>query len=194
MFLIHQPTEERIQDFIAAQGELPFSYSEVGASRHGAVSSYPVNHYRVRLGAGAEVFRRAQHTLHSWGMYDLSWTHLCWPSVPIREGAVVAVLAYHFGFWSLNACRIIYTLEESGPVERCGFAFGTLPDHSEQGEERFVVEWERASDAVWYELFAFARPKHVLAKLGYSAARFIQRRFAVESGQAMISLVTTSGT
>jgi len=29
---------------------------------------------------------------------------------------------------------------EEEPIQRYGFAYGTLPDHAETGEERFLVE------------------------------------------------------
>ncbi len=118
-------------------------------------------------------------------MYDLSWTRLCWPDTPIAAGSTVAVLAHHFGFWSLNASRIIYLIEEDGAVQRYGFAFGTLPGHMEQGEERFMVEWHHHDDSVWYEVFAFARAKHLLAKAGYPLTRLIQKRFALDSQRSM---------
>ena len=64
----------------------------------------------------------------------------CWPDAPITEGTVVGVLGRHFGVWSLNACRIVYVIEEqASPLRRYGFAFGTLPAHVERGEERFTV-------------------------------------------------------
>lgn len=104
----------------------------------------------------------------------------------------MAVLAKHFGFWSLNACRIIYTIEEENDSPRYGFAFGTLPGHVEEGEERFTVEWNRNEDAVWYELLSFARPKPLLAKLGYPLVRLVQKRFAVSSCDAMRQAVNGS--
>lgn len=189
MFLLTEPTKNRIQQFIDTQSELPFSYDEVGATRDRNVAGYPINQYRVEIGKGEDVFTRAVITLRKWSMYNLSWTKLCWPDSPIQEGAVVAILARHYGFWSLNACRVIYSLEESGSLMRNGFAFGTLPDHSEQGEEQFTIEWDRKSNTVWYELYAFARPIHPLAILGWPIAHQIQRRFARESGQAIINEV-----
>jgi uncharacterized protein (UPF0548 family) len=123
--------------FLDDQRSLPFSYPEVGASRVGAPPGYPVNQLRGRLGAGRETFARAVEALRSWKMYETGWTKLCWPEVPITEGTVVGILGRHFGLWSLNACRIAYTIEEEGPpLERYGFAFGTLPAHVERGEER----------------------------------------------------------
>jgi uncharacterized protein (UPF0548 family) len=93
----------------------------------------------------------------------------------------------------LNASRIIYVIEEAGAIHRFGFAFGTLPGHMEQGEERFTVEWDRRDDSVWYELFAFARPKHPLARLGYPFTRWVQKRFAVESYAAMLAAANPHG-
>lgn len=185
--LLRQPSDAEVREFLAVQSELPFSYREVGATRDSSnpPAGYPINHYRAKLGTGRETFNRAVAALRSWKMYSLDWTKLCWPETEIRKGAVVAVLARHFGLWSLNACRIIYTLEEDGRTNRCGFAFGTLPGHVEEGEERFTVEWDSESDEVSYELFAFARPKPWIAKLGYPLVRVVQRRFAVESFAAM---------
>ena len=79
---------------------------------------------------------------------------------PHHGGTVVGVLGRHFGLWWLNACRIVYVIEEeeASLLKRYGFGFGTLPGHVERGEERFTVEWHRAEDSVLYEVFAFARP------------------------------------
>jgi uncharacterized protein (UPF0548 family) len=95
-------------------------------------------------------------------------TQLYPPTAPIVVSEVVCVVVNHVFCWSLNPCRIVYVLEESGgEVERYGFAFGTLPGHSEEGEERFVVEWKHVDDSVWYELLSFARPHHILAQIGF---------------------------
>jgi len=184
--LLLKPSEDEIRQFIKAQSKLPFSYMEVGATHEGVQPvGYPINHFRGKLGTGREAFDQAVAALRSWEMYNLSWTTLYYPETPVKAGEVVAVLARHPGFWSLNACRIIYSLEEEGETYRNGFAFGTLPGHVEEGEERFTVEWERETDAVWYELFAFARPKLWLAKLGSPLVRLIQRQFARDSFDAI---------
>jgi len=75
-------------------------------------------------------------------MFDMPWVELWWPDTPIKVDATVAVLISHFGFWSLNACRIVYEIDERGACERFGFAYGTLPQHGERGEERFSVEFQ----------------------------------------------------
>lgn len=157
-------------------------------TRHGrerAPHGYPVNHHRVQLGRGAFTYARAVDALKSWTMYALPWTRTFPAGTAVSEGSAVCVLARHFGLWSLNANRIIYVIEERGNLDRYGFAFGTLPGHVEQGEERFTVEWRRADNTVWYELLAFAKPKHILARIGYPLTRLVQKRFAKDSGEAM---------
>jgi uncharacterized protein (UPF0548 family) len=96
------------------------------------------------------------------------------------------MLASSFGLWTLNACRIVYTIDEDRPLRRYGFAYGTLPEHLARGEERFQVEWNRADDSVWYDIVAFSQPNQVLAQLGYPAMRSAQKRFARDSKRAML--------
>jgi uncharacterized protein (UPF0548 family) len=70
-------------------------------------------------------------------------------------------------------------------VRRYGFAYGTLADHMATGEERFTVEWRRADHSVWYDILAFSRPRHPLARVGLPFGRALQRRFARDSMAAM---------
>ena len=125
-------------------------------------------------------------------MFNLNWITLHWPSTPIRAGENVAVLARYSGVFWLNACRIVYVVEQAEPVRRFGFAYGTLEDHAESGEERFTVEWNRETDEVWYDLLAFSRPNQVLVRLGYPLARRLQKRFAADSKEAMVRAVVNS--
>jgi uncharacterized protein (UPF0548 family) len=97
----------------------------------------------------------------------------------------VAVIARLLGLWWLNACGIVYVVDEEGPVQRFGIAYGTLPEHAESGEERFTVEWPEADNAVWYDILAFARPQQLLARPGYPLARRPQKWFAKDSAAAM---------
>jgi len=185
LFLLRRPGPDRIHRFLAAQRDRTFSYPEVGASRTGAPEGYTVDHNRVRLGAGREAFDLAGKAVRSWTMFDLGWVEIHPARRAIEAGTVVAVLIHHFGFWSLNACRIVYTVEETGAVERFGFAYGTLSDHGERGEERFTVEWRHEDDSVWYDIYAFSRPSSPLAWLGYPLTRRLQKRFATDSKAAM---------
>lgn len=191
MFLFRKPSDDAVWRFLSSQKDLPFSYEEVGASREGAPPGYAVDRYRVKLGEGSEAYERAKEALRAWRQFDLGWIRLLPPDAPIEVGTAVGVLARHYGFWSLNAARIIYLIEESGGVERFGFGYGTLPGHGERGEERFSVEWHREDNTVHYDVFAFSRPKHPLAWLGYPFARVLQRRFAHDSKKALVEAVNS---
>jgi len=190
VFLLTKPSREQTQNVIAAQRNLPLSYPEVGASNGTIPAGYKVDHNRVRLGAGPATFDRAVAAIRRWDMFDLGWMQLCWPEAPIASGATVAILATGFGLWTLNVCRIVYVVEEDGPVQRYGFGYGTLPQHVGRGEERFTVEWRREDDSVWYDILAFSQPDHLLMQLGYPAMRMLQRRFARDSKRAMRRAVT----
>lgn len=189
MYSLVRPTEKQIHCFITSQRDLPFSYGEVGATRAGPPAGYVIDHNRVSLGNGLETFERAKAALCRWEMFNFDWVQLCWPNTPIQTGATVAVLVRAMGIWSLNACRIVYVIEESGEIERFGFAYGTLPGHAERGEERFCIEWHQANDSVWYDILAFSRPRQMLARLAYPYVRAMQKRFAAASKRAMVRAV-----
>ena len=108
---------------------------------------------------------------------------------PIQSGEVVAVMGRAIGLWWLNACRIVYVVDESGPIRKFGFAYGTLPGHVESGEERFLIEWHRGENSVWYDILAFSRPNHFLTRLGYPMVRRTQKRFGRDSAASMLEAV-----
>jgi uncharacterized protein (UPF0548 family) len=99
------------------------------------------------------------------------------------SGATVAVLVNHLGFWSLNAARVVYVFQEE---RRFGFAYGTLEDHAEKGEERFSIEWSD-NDSVWYDILAFSRPRQWQAQIAQPISRALQKRFARDSKAAMVT-------
>lgn len=167
------------------------SYAGVGATLGEAPGGYTVDHSRLRLGVGRETFERAARALESWRQFETGWTRLVPARAPVREGAVVCVVARHLGFYSLNPARIVRVLDERGrypAYQRYGFVYGTLPAHSERGEERFSVEL-LPDGSVWYDLHSFARGGSALVRLGYPLRRVLQRRFAHDSGRAMKSAV-----
>lgn len=180
-----QPTRDEIRAFLARQKGRPFSYPEAGASRGDPPQGYDVDHNRVRLGEGPAAFAAACEAIRTWRMGRLGWVELQAPDEARMEaGLEVAMLVHRFGLWWLNAARIVYTVDEDSPVRRFGFAYGTLEDHVEMGEERFTVE-QLADGSVWYDLYAFSRPRLWLVRLARPLARRLQRRFQVESKAAM---------
>jgi uncharacterized protein (UPF0548 family) len=189
MVLVRRPSTEMIRQFVASQSELSFTYSSVGATATAPPAGYDVDHTRIKLGEGREVFLRAKAALLRWDHFRLGWVEAWSPKTTIDIGDVVAVIAKMVGVWWLNACRIVYVIDEEEPTHRYGFAYGTLPDHAETGEERFLVELDRASGEVWYDILAFSRPKLLLTRLGYPFVRHVQHRFAKESAAAMLRVV-----
>ena len=193
MLLLTRPGPERIAQFLLDQCEKPFSYQAVGGTRTVAPRGFIVDHNRIRLGEGEKVFEAAKRALAEWKMFDMGWIELFNPDTAIEPAQTVAVLAKISGLWFLNACRIVYIVDEDIPVRRFGFAYGTLPEHVESGEERFLIEWNHEDDSVWYDLFAFSRPNQLLAKIGSPMARILQKRFARDSKQAMLRASAISG-
>jgi uncharacterized protein (UPF0548 family) len=191
VFRLTAPSDDEIRGFIAKQKGLGFSYREVRASASTVPTGYNLDHNRVQLGKGEVTWGRAVEAIRAWQMFNMPWVHLHTPTAPIQVGTDVAVSVHHFGFYSLNACRIVYVVDEEDPGKRFGFAYGTLAEHAESGEERFTVEWNR-DDTVWYDILALSRPRQMFARLGYPWSRLLQKRFAEGSKAAMLQAVGTT--
>jgi len=190
MFFLKEPSDFTINKFIAAQRDRPFTYSAVGATNGTPPEGFIVDHNRIQLGRGRQVYERALSALQRWEQFDLGWVSIVPKGVPIEIGATVAVKARAFGTWVLNATRIVYVVNERNAVERFGFAYGTLPDHVECGEERFTVEFHPDDESVWYDILAFSKPQHLLVKVSLPLARMLQKRFARDSMEHMRDLVS----
>ena len=189
MWSLRKPSAESIRPFLAAQAKLPFTYAAVGATAETPPVGYVVDRTHIKLGEGEAVFHLARAALQRWEQFRLGWVEAWSPETPIQSGEVVAVMGRAMGVWWLNACRIVYVVDESGPISKFGFAYGTLPGHVESGEERFLIEWNRDENNVWYDILAFSRPNHFLTRLGYPMVRRTQKQFGRDSGAAMLRAV-----
>jgi uncharacterized protein (UPF0548 family) len=191
MFTLTEPSADDVKRFITTQSASPFSYAEAGATQASPPTSYTVDHNRIQLGSGAEVYERAVEALKQWRQFDLGWVTIVPHGVKLEKGATVAVKTRTGGLWSLSAARVVYMVDEEVPLRRFGFAYGTLPDHVEQGEERFLIEWNTSDDSVWYDILAFSKPRHPLVRLGFPYARMLQKRFARDSLRVMKSAASS---
>ena len=197
MLSIRKPTPEMIRAFLEKQRALDFTYQPVGVTESESTDNnlgadrqvyarmgsmhYVRDRTRVRLGFGQDIFITGSRALRNWQHFQLGWVE-AWPAdMPIREGQLVAVLARCFKLWWLNACRIMYVIDDES---RIGFAYGTLPDHAASGEERFLIEMDQAGN-VFYDILAISRPRHFLARMGYPIMRRVQKQFARQSAVAM---------
>ncbi len=187
MFLLHRPNDEAIRELLSKEKHRPFSFSPANFQTAIFPAGSKIDHHRVRLGTGGRAFEQGAQAIQRWQMFNIGWLQLCWPHAPIEPGSTVGVLAHHFGFWSLNICRIVSVIQEDG--RRYGFVYGTLPEHAERGEERFTVERRVDDDSVWYDILAYSQPNQLLSKLGYPIARMLQKKFARDSMAAMIRSV-----
>ena len=112
MFRLSRPTDDQIAAFLATQRDLTFSYTDVGATRGTPPRGYVEDHNRARLGDGQATFDRAVAALRAWRMSSLGWTSIHPTGAPTAVRTDVAVLVRDFGFWSLNACRVLYEFDE----------------------------------------------------------------------------------
>jgi uncharacterized protein (UPF0548 family) len=182
---VQKPSAELLDRFVTVQGTHGFSYSAVGASATTPPAGFVVDRTRIELGSGEAIFDAAKAALRRWEQFRLGWVEAWSPATPLEPGQVVAVVGKAMGLWWINSCRIIYTVDETGPRSQFGFAYGTLPSHVERGEERFLIEWDRATDRVFYDILAFSRPNHWLSRVGYPIVRLHQKRFGRESAASM---------
>ena len=184
MFLLRRPPAAFIERVIAQSRELPLSYGPIGLVSN-PPARFDTDETMVAVGKGIRDFDRARHALTAWKQFDLGWTELFPANAPIEPGTVVVLLVRHLGFWSLNGCRIVYRVGETDPDHRFGFAYGTLSNHSEIGEEIFEVDLDPLSGEVTYRIQAASRPGAAMARIGYPVARTLQARFRRDSVEAV---------
>ena len=196
MFFLRRPTPAQAQTFLERQRRQDCTYPEVGESREGQrPDGYRIDHHKARLGSGEKCFEAARVAMRAWRMFETPWIRLTNPQAPFEVGETLVVQVKHLGFYSLVPDRVVYIIDEPG---RFGFAYGTLSGHAEQGEERFLVTYTPGTpgegdptggaagrETVRFELFAFSRPRHPLARLGAPAVRLLQRAAAGAYTEAM---------
>ena len=188
MFSLFRPSSQQIERFLDEARGLRLSYSPIGLAQstsHG----FSVDEHTAVVGSGEAAFGRAATALAEWRHFDVGWVELVPRRAPIAPGTVVAVLARHMGFWSLNGCRVVYTLgTPAGP--QFGFAYGTLTAHAESGEELFEITRSPTTGHVAYRVRAVSKQRAALAKLAPAVARSFQRRFRRDSAVALARAIT----
>jgi uncharacterized protein (UPF0548 family) len=188
MFLFHRPLAQDVERFLAASRELPLTYDPIGLARRGG-AGFDVDEAITIVGSGEAAFVRAATALVEWRHFELGWVELFPKRAPIAPGSVVAVSVRHLGFWSLNGCRVVYSVGVQGD-STFGFAYGTLANHAESGEEIFQVSFRPDTGDVSYLIRAVSKPRAALAKVGYPWARSLQARFRRDSARALRKAMT----
>jgi uncharacterized protein (UPF0548 family) len=189
MFFIRRPSREAIDRFVRDSQELPLSYGPIGIV-NGETPCRDLDEAIVTIGRGRTDFDRARAALMAWKQFDIGWVETFPRHAPVEVGTVVAVLIQHLGFWSLNGSRVLFSLGGDG---RFGFAYGTLTNHAESGEELFDVFLDSKSDEVRYRIRATSRPQAVLARFGQPIVRVLQARFRRDSAAVMKRAIEADG-
>lgn len=135
------------------------------------------------IGKSRSDFDRACAALMAWTQSNIGWMEI-FPKEPPAVGRVVVILARHLGFWSLNACRVLYFVGAPGET-RFGFAYGTLTNHAVAGEELFEVFIDAGTGDVMYRIRAVSWPHALMARIGRPFSRRLQARFRRDSASAM---------
>jgi uncharacterized protein (UPF0548 family) len=184
VFLIRRPSSAEIDRFLDHSRQLPLSYGPTEIVQHpSGVGRF--DEQVVTIGNGAAAFERARLALTTWKHFTIGWVQVSPKEASINAGTIVAVQIRHFGFWSLNGARILYHVGGTGDPDAFGFAYGTLTNHAESGEELFEVFLDRPSGDVKYRIRAVSWPQAFLARVGQPVVRLLQARFRRDSAAAM---------
>jgi uncharacterized protein (UPF0548 family) len=189
MFLVRRPSREAIDRFVRDSQELPLSYGPIGIV-NGETPCRDLDEAIVTIGRGRTDFDRASAALIAWKQFDIGWVETFPRHAPVEVGTVVAVLIRHLGFWSLNGCRVLYNVGGDG---RFGYAYGTLTNHAESGEELFDVFLDPESDEVRYRIRATSQAQAALTHIGQPIVRAFQARFRRDSAAAMTHATSAFG-
>jgi uncharacterized protein (UPF0548 family) len=165
------PTDAQLGVVLDAQARESLTYREAGATRGDDLpSGYTHDRYSVALGHG--VFEAAKLGLREWRAHVGAGISIYPPAPPIHPDVNV-ILSFRTGpLRAIAACRIVYVCDDA---DRFGFAYGTLPEHPEMGEEAFIVERDAAGD-VRFVITAFSRPASAITRLAKPLARVVQQR------------------
>jgi uncharacterized protein (UPF0548 family) len=129
------------------------------------------------VGRGQAAFDSASRAVLSLRMHRKAGVKMTMPTDTVRLGDVIR-LSFGIGPLAIHgSCEVVWVADE--PRQR-GFRYRTRPDHPEEGEESFVVDWA-ADDQVTVRIESRARPNKLIMRLagplGRLSAALINRRY-----------------
>jgi uncharacterized protein (UPF0548 family) len=186
VFRLSSASEDEKQKLLAGASEVPVSSPQLLTLADGLLGSPPRGFVhdlsRSNLGQGQHAFEAARDAFMLWQPFDLGWVRVVNPSARITPGQLVGVEAHTAWLWSINLSRVEETVDTPS---RFGFMYATTDLHVEQGQERFVIDFDPAAESVSYLIEAVSRPRHPFARLAYPFSRAMQHRFAKHSHARM---------
>jgi len=166
-------------DLVTVSG---LTYAEVGATSGALPPGYDHLRRAALIGHGPDAFARASWAVMSWEMHRRAGL-----SVDADGDRAALGLDVRLG-WSVGRahlkfpCRVVRVVDEANA---CGFAYGTLPGHPEQGEESFTVRLD-PTGVVRLEIVAFSRPGRWWSRVGSPVGRLVQRRMTARYLGALV--------
>jgi uncharacterized protein (UPF0548 family) len=186
VFSMRRPSPSYLASVVAVQTGCELTYAEHGATAGLMPSGYQHDQWEIDLGGFDEVtFDRLGVELLGWRVQRGAGLSVH-PLEPVKPGLTFAFWFRFSGVYVTAAGRVVYVTSEA---DRRGFAYGTLPQHPEQGEEAFHLVKE--GGRMLFRVTAFSRPRHPLARLGAPVSRIVQVRMNQAYLQVMRS--ATSG-
>ena len=146
----------------------PLTYQQVGQSAVGPVEEY--RWFSKTTVLTRRDFEGAARDLLTWQVQARAGLAVAASQSPLVKGTVVQMTLGVRPLATTIPCRVVEVIDEP---TRCGFAYGTLPGHPEQGEERFVIEL-LPDASLTLTISAFSNPATWLTRLGGPAARAFQ--------------------
>ncbi|NEA31682.1 DUF1990 domain-containing protein [Streptomyces sp. SID13031] len=161
-----------------------FSYDAVGSTQYDRTPpGYHRLDYRLRIGTGDEVFRRAGEALLTWRAHRAA-------GIPVQATDVPLVVGTNslgrLGVGPIGLpvpCRVVWVVDEP---DRIGFAYGTLDGHPQAGEESLVVT--REPDGIYYTILAYSRAATWYTRLGGPVSRTAQKLVAKQYARTLARL------
>lgn len=148
----------------------PLTYPDVGATATGAPAGY--RHFTRTRALPGRTLSGVAEQLMTWRVHEHAGLRVAASSPYVDEG-VVLILRLGVGAFALRIpCRVVYVVDAP---DRVGFAYGTLPGHPEEGEERFLLE-RVDEDRVTFTISAFSKPATTLSRAGGPLGRWVQAR------------------
>lgn len=186
MFQLTRFTPREREKLLARARQAPLSSPNLVTLIDGPVGMSPKgfthDFTRTEIGRGLDVFAAARRCLQSWEPFDLGWVQLANDAPRVASGELVAVEAHTALVWSISINRIVETVDTP---TRFGFMYATTTLHVEEGQERFLLEFDCQSKSVHYLIEAVSRPRHILARVGFPFSRAMQHRFTRDSHARM---------
>jgi uncharacterized protein (UPF0548 family) len=183
VFRLSRTSDAERQELLATASKAPLSSPHLLTLADGLLSSdlppgFAHDVSRSNLGQGTQTFESARDTFLRWQQFDLGWVQVLDPGAEIAPGQLVGVEVHAACLWSVSFNRIVEIVDTP---HRFGFMYATTALHVEQGQERFVVEFDPSTKAVSYLIEAISRPRHVLARIAHPFSRAMQHRFTRDS-------------